>query len=250
MPSSALQKRREERTILPPHVFADATAENEHAGIEYDQGFPPSSSSSPPLLSDSFEASLHKLPRTLNSEVELVFPEIAAQAKREKRGKTRSSSNTIGGSNNENSDHDDESAKPREYLLIPTFHVSRFSTLERNDRTEDERVRIFLRFRDFAREFRDRLFQKDPGSRLDIPDIDGASSFSVHHSTSAAYDEVASTRSVLGYSTFLYMGVQIVHHPRIGYEKLAIHTIVLYARSRDVEEIYFELLNSKNYRNQ
>uniref|UniRef100_A0A7S4AXG0 Uncharacterized protein n=1 Tax=Pseudo-nitzschia australis TaxID=44445 RepID=A0A7S4AXG0_9STRA len=243
MPSSTRQKRREERTILPPHIFADATAENDNAGVEYQDS--PSTLSSSPLLSDSFEASLHKLPRTLNSEVELVFPEIASQAKREKREKTKNNVN-IGG----NDSKDNESTN-REYLLIPTFHVSRFSTLERNDRTEDERVRIFLRFREFAKEFRERLFQKDPGSQLDIPDIDGASTFSVsgRHSTSA-YDEVASTRSVLGYSTFLYMGVQIVHHPRIGYEKLAIHTIVIYARSRDVEEIYFELLNSKNYRNQ
>jgi hypothetical protein len=239
MPSSTLQKRREERTILPPHIFADycsqtpteATAENDDAGFHYHG----SSSSSSPLQSDAFEASLHQVPRTLNSEIDLVFPEIASQAKREKREKMK---NKIGG--------DDESTK-REYLVIPTFHVARFSTLERNDRTEDERIRIFLRFREFAKEFRNLLSKKDPKSQLDMPDIDGASAFSMNGHTTSAYDEVASTRSVLGYSTFLYMGIQIVNHPRIGYQKLAIHTIVIYARSKDAEETYFELLkNNKN----
>ncbi|VEU36250.1 unnamed protein product [Pseudo-nitzschia multistriata] len=238
MPSSGLQKRREERTILSPHVFAnyhsptptDSTVEKDGACIQ-DYGF-----QSSPHPSDSFEVSLHRLPRTLNSEIELVFPEIASQAKREKREQAKHKKDECTKENTKRNDH------KREYLVIPTFHVTRFSILERNDRTEDERIRVFLRFRDFATEFKHRLSQKDPFSRLDIPDIDGASTFSDSVHTNSAYDEVASTRSILGYSTFLYMGIQIVQHPRIGYEKLAIHTIVAYANCRHAAETYLELL--------
>eukprot|EP00536_Pseudo-nitzschia_multiseries_P007850 jgi/Psemu1/18910/gm1.18910_g len=239
MRSSNLQKRRQERTIVTPHIFADQpslvspdpvdVAENDNDGVEANASYP---LVKPP--SGSFEASLHQLPRTLNSEIEVVFPEIASQARQEKRLKRK---NNIGGGDNE--------IKEREYLVLPTFHVANFSILERNDRTEDERLRIFLRFRQFAMEFRNRLAQKDPQSQLDIPDIDGASTFSANSHTTSAYDEVASTRSILGYSTFLYMGVQIVHHPRIGYGRLAIHTIVMYADSKDAEGIYYEL--RKNY---
>jgi len=240
MPSSNLQKRREERTIISPHIFADQTCRDSHDPLDAAErdGDGVDAHGSSPLVkpqSGSFEASVHHIPRTLNSEIDVVFPEIASQARREKRQKLK---------NNDGRRFD--ASGEREYLVLPTFHVANFSILERNDRSEDERVRIFLRFRHFAVEFRKRLAQKDSKAQLDIPDIDGASTFSTSGHTTSAYDEVASTRSVLGYSTFLYMGVQIVHHPRIGYEKLAIHTMVIYARAQDVEEIFYELLKKWN----
>jgi len=52
------------------------------------------------------------------------------------------------------------------------------------------------------------------------------------------YDEVSSTRATLGYSTFLYMGVQIVHHPVIGYERLGVHTVLMWARPEDAKEAF------------
>ena len=232
MPPSALQKRREQRTILSPQNFfstavtIDHTTENDTSDDDHGS----SSSSSP---SFEFEASLHQLPRTLHGEIELVFPDIASQAKREKKEMMKEGEGK-------------GTSTGREYLVIPTFHIAEFSILERNDQTEDERLQIFLRHRDFATEFMKLLKEKDHDSQLDMPDIDGSSTFSIGGHTLTVFDEVASTRSILGYSTFLYMGVEIVHHPRIGYQKLSIHTIVMYARPKDAEETYYELL--KQYR--
>jgi len=81
----------------------------------------------------------------------------------------------------------------------------------------------------------------DPLASLDIPDIDGAATFG--RSTITIYDEVSSTRAILGYSTFLYMGVQIVHHPVIGYARLGVHTVLMYARPEDAKEAFGRMEN-------
>ena len=270
-PPSALQKRREKRTIFHPQTFTVVVAaaaaanssendnnnntSNEDDGIvdEYKNDIEPllSPSSSPSLsISPSlsccgcfpFEASLHNLPRTLYNEIELVFPDIASQVKydKQKNDKMRIMN-----------DNDDNK---REYFVIPTYHIAKHSILELNDKTENERLNIFLRFKDhFATDFYNLLKQKDQYALLDIPDIDGSAStlFSSNgdsggNYSSTIYDEVASTRSILGYSTFLYCGLQIVSHPCYGYEKLAIHTIIIYSRLTDVKETYIELFKRYN----
>jgi hypothetical protein len=156
-----------------------------------------------------FEASLHEVPRSLHSEIALVFPDL----------KTDRNSG-------------------RQLLALPTYHAAQFSILEINEATEAERLRLFLRFRDFASSFRDQLTKLDPDAFLDIPDIDGAAAFS--RSTMTIYDEVTSTRSLLGYSTFLYMGVQMVQHPRFGYAKLALHTMIVWAQKEDVQMLLLD----------
>lgn len=202
---SALQKKREQRTILSPRPFIANDSES----------------------SQPFEASLHQIPRTLQSEIALVFPDVASQFILEKK-------NACG-----------NVGSKREYLAIPTCHAAEFPIIEINEETEEERLRIFLRFKNFAAEFARRLKQRDASSLVDIPDIDGSATFS--RATVTIYDEVASTRSILGYSTFLYMGIQIVHHPRIGYAKLALHTMVLFARPEDARDTYLEMEHAKDY---
>ena len=277
MPPSALQKRREKRTIFPPQTFtfviaaaaattaeaATTTAtthssENDNNDDDDDDGTdksindrdPPLSSSLPSSSSSSdgcacfpFEASLHNLPRTLYNEIELVFPDIASQVKYDKQ---KNDKMRIMNNNDDNN--------KREYFVIPTYHIAQHSILELNDKTENERLTIFLRFKDhFATDFYNLLKQKDQYALLDIPDIDGSAStlFSSNgdsngNYSSTIYDEVASTRSILGYSTFLYCGLQIVSHPCYGYEKLAIHTIIIYSRLTDVKETYMELFKRYN----
>lgn len=165
----------------------------------------------------SYEISLHQLPKTLHNEIALVFPDLAAQNLKDGSG--------------------------RELLAIPTYHTASMEILERNQTTEDERLRIFLCFKDLATQFRNELSKLDSMSNVDIPDIDGSATFS--RSTVTIYDEVSSTRSILGYSTFLYMGVQMVHHPRIGYSKLAIHTMILYGRPDDVKQVFLKVWNNQ-----
>jgi hypothetical protein len=265
MPPSALQKRREKRTIFPPQTFtvvvtAAATTTSKSSGNnnknddddgtdEYKNDIDPPLSSSPSSSPSSsldccgcfpFEASLHNLPRTLYNEIELVFPDIASQVKYDKQKNDK-----IRIMNDDNK---------REYFVIPTYHIAKNSILELNDKTENERLCIFLRFKDyFVTDFYNLLKQKDQYALLDIPDIDGSAStlFSSNgdsggNYSSTIYDEVASTRSILGYSTFLYCGLQIVSHPSYGYEKLAIHTIIIYSRLIDVKETYMELFNRYN----
>lgn len=185
--SSAVSDRRKKRTLLFPRAL---------------------------LADGDFEASMHELPRTLFSEVKLVFPDIASCCNRE-----------------------DE----RELLTVPTFHSASFSILEMNEGTDNERLRLFLRFKDYAADFLKELKNIDVSSVGDIPDIDGSATFS--RSTVTIYDEVSSTRSLLGYSTFLYMGVQMVQHPRIHYSKLAVHTMVLFAKPGDAMEAFIRLEN-------
>ena len=269
MPPSALQKRREKRTIFPPRTFtfvitaatsaattATTTHNSENDNNDDDDGTDESINDiDPPLSSSSFsspssdgcacfpfEASLHNLPRTLYNEIELVFPDIASQVKYDKQ---KNDKMRIMNNNDDNK---------REYFVIPTYHIAQHSILELNDKTENERLTIFLRFKDhFATDFYNLLKQKDQYALLDIPDIDGSAStlFSSNgdssgNYSSTIYDEVASTRSILGYSTFLYCGLQIVSHPCYGYEKLAIHTIIIYSRLTDVKETYMELFKRYN----
>jgi hypothetical protein len=285
-PPSALQKRREKRTIFHPQTFTVVVAaaaaanssendnnnnnnntSNEDDGIvdEYKNDIEPllSPSSSPSLsISPSlsccgcfpFEASLHNLPRTLYNEIELVFPDIASQVKYDKQ---RNDKMRIMNDDNNNNNNNNK----REYFVIPTYHIAKHSILELNDKTENERLRIFLRFKNyFVTDFYNLLKQKDQYALLDIPDIDGSASTLFSNSngdsdgcgggggnySSTIYDEVASTRSILGYSTFLYCGLQIVSHPNYGYEKLAIHTIIIYSRLIDVKETYMELFKRYN----
>ena len=158
-----------------------------------------------------FEASLHHLPRTLKTEIKLVFPDLASRIQ-------------------------PDGDATRKLLVVPTYQSAAFPILEITGETEAERLCLFLRFRSFARDLSRRLSRLDPASSLDIPDIDGAATFT--RATVTIYDEVGSTRAVLGYPTFLYMGVQIVQHPRMGYERLAVHTAVVYARPEDVVEAF------------
>jgi len=185
---SAASKRREKNTLLKPRPLILASDDD-----------------------DYFEASLHHLPRTLNGEIKLVFPDLAS--------KIQPSYDTT-----------------RKLLAIPTYQLAAFSILEINEETEAERLRLFLRFKAYAQDLSKHLSQIDPSSSLDIPDIDGSATFS--RSTVTIYDEVSSTRAILGYSTFLYMGVQIVQHPRMGYAKLAVHTVLVYARPDDAMEAF------------
>lgn len=186
--SSAAFQRREKNTLLNPRAILPLDEDNYGC----------------------FEASLHQLPRTLNSEIKLVFPDLASQ--------TQSRDIT------------------RKLLAIPTYQTAAFPILEINDETEAERLRLFIRFKKYAQDFSEHLSQIDPDSLLDIPDIDGSATFT--RSTVTIYDEVSSTRAILGYSTFLYMGVQIVQHPRMGYAKLAVHTVLVYARPDDAKEAF------------
>jgi len=190
VPSTA-DKRREKNTLLSPRPLLLLSSANTY-----------------------FEASLHQLPRTLNNEMKLVFPDLASQ--------------------NQSSD-----GTTRKLLAIPTYQTAAFSILEINDQTEAERLRLFLRFKSYAQDLSQHLSQIDPLSSLDIPDIDGAATFG--RTTVTIYDEVSSTRALLGYSTFLYMGVQIVHHPKIGYSKLAVHTVLMYARPDDAKEAFLRM---------
>jgi len=187
---SAASKRREKNTLLHSRPLSSSSDEEEY-----------------------FEASLHQLPRTLTSEIKLVFPDLASRAQPNNNGDTA-----------------------RKLLAIPTYHTASFSILEINDKTEAERLRLFLRFKTYAQTLSQHLKQIDPLSSLDIPDIDGAATFG--RATITIYDEVSSTRALLGYSTFLYMGVQIVHHPVIGYARLAVHTVLMYARPEDAKEAF------------
>mmetsp|Transcript_4846 Transcript_4846/g.10258 ORF Transcript_4846/g.10258 Transcript_4846/m.10258 type:complete len:225 (+) Transcript_4846:129-803(+) len=199
---SVASKRREKRTILPPRAL---------------------------LPEKDFEASLHQLSPSLIMEAKLVFPNLVPLL---------SSINTTNNTNN---------VKIRELLAIPTYHIANFPILERNDTTEEERLRLFLRFQKFAREYSRELNKIDPSSFVDIPDIDGIASFSTSNNGggggigSAIYDEVSSTRSLLGYSTFLYMGVQIVQHPRIHYSKLTVHTVVVWALIDDAKQAFLNV---------
>jgi hypothetical protein len=125
------------------------------------------------------------------------------------------------------------------YQAIPTMHRSDFSILERNDKTEEERLRLFLRLSQFAIMLKALLTSVDPGSFLDFPDIDGGAA--VGQSSVTIYDEVSSTRSCLGYRVFLYMGVQIVDHPKWGFSNLAVHTILIYARPKDAQNVLLKM---------
>jgi len=39
------------------------------------------------------------------------------------------------------------------------------------------------------------------------------------------------------------MGVQIVHHPVIGYARLGVHTVLMYARPEDAKEAFGRMEN-------
>lgn len=158
----------------------------------------------------SFEVSLHEVPRSLHSDIALVFPDLQT-----------------------------ERNSGRQLLVVPTFHAAQFAILEINEATEAERLRLFLGFKEFASSFQENLSKLDPDSFVDIADIDGAATFS--RSTVTIYDEVTSTRALLGYSTFLYMGVQLVQHPRLGYGKLALHTMIVWAHKSDVLGLLLDL---------
>jgi hypothetical protein len=160
----------------------------------------------------NFEASLHKVPRTMRLDCEMVFPDLRQFLAQNKAA-----------------------ADGRELLAIPTMHRSDFGILERNDKTEGERLRLFLIFSQFATMLKTLLAGVDPGSFVDFPDIDGGAA--IGQSSVTIYDEVSSTRSLLGYRVFLYMGVQIVEHPNWGFSNLAVHSILLYTRPTDAEKV-------------
>ena len=172
-----------------------------------------------PLLIEGlacFEVSLHQVPRAIRGECELVFPDLLPFLAVKK-----------------------SSSDGRELLALPTMHQADFSILELNEKTEGERLRLFLRFSHFALALKALLSEVDPGSFATFPDIDGGAA--VGQSSITIYDEVSSTKSLLGYRVFLYMGVQIIDHPNWGFKKLAVHTILLYARPLQAQAVLLQL---------
>ena len=125
--------------------------------------------------------------------------------------------------------------EPRELLAIPTFHLAAFDIMHRDEQTEAERARVFVRFAHFANVLRTLLRRQDPGALVDFGDLDGMASCG--RSTGAVYDEVSSTKALLGYKVVGYMGVNIIAHPEHGSSRLCIHTVLLHARPADARAL-------------
>lgn len=156
-----------------------------------------------------FQLSCHTVPRFLVSECELVFPHLSNQMRMEKNDAAASD------------------IRRRQLLCIPTFHRAAFDILERNEVTEQERTRVYLRFERFARAFKDRMLQRDSLAFVDWVGLHGCASDT--NGGQAIYDEVMSAKSLCGYKLTSYCGVTIVNHPVVGYRDLAVHSIVCFA---------------------
>ena len=123
----------------------------------------------------------------------------------------------------------------RELLAIPTCHLASFDIMHRDEQTETERARVFVRFAHFANVLRTLLQRQDAEAFVDFGDLDGMASCG--RSTGAVYDEVSSTKKLLGYKVVSYMGVPIIAHPDHGSNRLCLHTMVLHARPADVQAL-------------
>ena len=170
------------------------------------------------LVADpDFELSLHEVPRHLATECQLVFPQLRECEQR----------------------HTSESA--RRLLAVPTMHRAAVGILQRNEQTEAERLRVFLQFSHFANVFRVLLRRRDPDAFVDYVALEGAGAIG---GSGAIFDEVSSTKALLGHRVKLYMGVPIIVHPRWGFNRLALHTIVLFGDPRDAADVLGEMAES------
>ena len=198
-------QRRNDRVLLPPTTLLR----------------------SPPFPS-LFQVSLHKIPSHLKDEVKLVFPEIIETLQHHHNNTTTTTATT------------DDSK--RLMLAIPTIHTCRFNVLEREEKTEMERNRIFARFSHFANIYKTLLTRIDSGAFVDFVDIDGGASTTA--GGQAIFDEVMSCKALLGYKLTRYCGVTMAVHPAAGWKTLALHTIVVCGKSKEVVAVLQEMINS------
>ena len=189
-----------------------------------------------------FEVSLHLVASAmLQAECCLVFPalreHLAAEKEIARKAAGAAAGAAIAGVSQQQPPQQPQQPQlePRELLAIPTFHLAAFDIMHRDEQTEAERARVFVRFAHFANVLRTLLRRQDPGALVDFGDLDGMASCG--RSTGAVYDEVSSTKALLGYKVVGYMGVNIIAHPEHGSSRLCIHTVLLHARPADARAL-------------
>jgi len=189
-----------------------------------------------------FEVSLHLVASAmLQAECCLVFPalreHLAAEKEIARKAAGAAAGAAIAGVSQQPPPQQPQQPQlePRELLAIPTFHLAAFDIMHRDEQTEAERARVFVRFAHFANVLRTLLRRQDPGALVDFGDLDGMASCG--RSTGAVYDEVSSTKALLGYKVVGYMGVNIIAHPEHGSSRLCIHTVLLHARPADARAL-------------
>ena len=183
----------------------------------------------PPSL---FQVSLHQIPSHLQDEVKLVFPGVneILRAEDDDANKEETCGEISSSSSSSSS-----SPEQRVLLAIPTVHACGFNVLERNEMTEQERMRVFTRFAHFSNIFTTLLKRQDVAAFADFVDIDGGASTTP--GGQAIYDEVMSCKALLGYKLTRYCGVTMVVHPEAGWKRLVLHTIIVCGRPSVVKDV-------------
>ena len=223
-----------------------------------------------------FEVSLHRVPRFLVDEIKLVYPEIFVleNAKEKRQGVRRqeeeeeekrrrelgertttssassvlersgarglwhsstSSSSAVVGREEEEGEEEE-----RFLMAIPVFLVADFDIIERNTRTEAERLRLWCAFQHFANVFKAMLGQRDPIALSDYSDLDGSAATT--RRTGTIYNEVQSCKALLGYRIKLCECVPIVSHPTYGWDHLVVHTVVAWCKVGDARAVLGSLI--------
>ena len=186
-PATGLAGRRRKRTLMEPCPVRVARSMGTPKGRSSMEEAAGAGTAGSPATT-AMEASVHELSPANSEFIPLAFPGLAAMASA-KGGRLK-------------------------LRVVVTFQPAGMDIMERNDRTEAERKRLFLGFSAFAEQLSTQLRSSGPAAFADYADMDGGAMLTERGAS--MFNEVEIVRAALGYRLTSVGGVTIVVHPRWG----------------------------------